>query len=433
MRRTLILLNVLLLSLLSVLTSEGCGRSRLSDREVRREQIRLNAATKKRELGAIKGDYEGTMDSGSIKSKQVALHLDVVEAPFNDNGGIDPVMMPQLSGFLKIFSGSDAFDSLNVVRGEYDPKRSVLELVVKDERLGEMQLSLEAVSQGFSGDWQAAALSLTGSMVLIRSGMSVIDRPGQGGGNTSPPDGNQDQISGSYVGYADDSARGVHYAASFQVRATNVPGQGMKYSVDVRLARGDDSTEFAIWKFDNPEFNSMTRKLTLRKEGINENFILSLNQGSISGEWTSAIYGRMGAVAASKDNAFRSSLPRASVRTGAHDVCLKNFGEANLPDHAALTMTVTPDLSADGRIRTQASMVFYLGDYNSAERFTCVLEQVDLDYISGRFQGVCRSLPNTEPMTISGAFNASGFEGRLTASGSNGADIRAGRCQEVTP
>jgi hypothetical protein len=427
-------IKVVIIGLLTVIAVEGCGRSRLSDREVRREQIRLNAETKKRELASIKGDYDGAMDSGAIKSKQVSLHLDVVEAPFNDNGGIDPVMMPQLSGFLRIYSGSDAFDSLNIVRGEYDPKRAVLELVVKDDRLGEMQLSLAAAMQGFTGEWQAAALSLTGTMKLSRSGLAIGDGTGQGGGEAlPPPDGNQDQISGSYIGYADDDARGAHYAASFQVRATSVPGQGMKYSVDVRLSRGLDSTEFSVWKFDNPEFNPLTRKMTLRKEGVNENFILTLNQGAISGEWTSAVYGRMGAVAASKDSSFRSSLPRATARTGAHDVCLKNFGEANLPEHGALTMTVTPDVSSDGKVRTQASMVFYLGAYNAPERITCTLEQVDLDYISGRFQGVCRSLPDTGPMIISGSFNSLGFDGRLTASGANGADIKAGRCQEASP
>ena len=432
MSKPSIFIGVLLINLLSVIAAEGCGRSRLSDREVRRDHIRLNAATKKRELAAIKGDYDGTMDSGTIKSRQVSLHLDVVEATFNDNGGIDPVMMPQLSGFLRIYSGSDAFDSLNVVRGEFDPKRSILELVVKDDRLGEMALSLDAAPDRFSGNWQAASLSLSGAMTLTRSGLTAEGRAGQGG-NTPATDSNQEQISGSYVGYADDDVRGVHYATSFQVRATNVPGQGMKFSVDVRLARGNDSGEFAIWKFDNPEFNPLSRKLTLRKDGVNENFILNINQGTISGEWTSAIFGRMGSLTASKVSTVMSSLPRASARTGAHDVCLKNFGEANLAEHGALTMTVTPDVGSDGKVRTQASMVFYLGSYNSEERFTCVLDQVDLDYISGRFQGLCRSLPNTEPMTVNGMFNGAGFAGRLTASGSKGADITAGRCQEVTP
>jgi len=420
--------NFLVLIALSIVFNGACGRSRLSDREVRREQIRLNAETKKRELGSIKGDYSGTMDTQSASSKPVALHLDVVEQPFNDNGGIDPVMMPQLSGYLRIYSGSDAFDNWNVIRGEFDPKRSSLELVVKDDRLGEMQLSLSASRLGFIGGWQATSLSMTGTMALIRDDSTNIGGPGQGGGDRPPTNG-QDQLSGSYVGYADDEARGVHFSASFLVRATTIPGQGMKFTVDVRLTRGSEATEFAVWKFDNPEFNALSRKLTLRKEGVNENFILSLNQGALTGEWTSAVFGRMGAVAASKDSTFRSSLPLALPRSGAHEICLKNFGEANLPEHAAITMAVTPDVGIDGKVRTQASIVFYLGDYNSSERFTCVLDQVELDYISGRFQGICRSLPNTEPMTISGSFKAAGFEGRLTASGSNGANITAGRCQ----
>ncbi len=422
--------------IIGTLNIQNCGRSRLSDREIRREQIRLNAETKKRELSAIKGDYTGAVDSGSSKSQPVALHLEVVEAPFNDNGGIDPVMMPQLSGFLKFpFSSNvngDEYLGFKITRGEYDPKRSKLELVVNHDQYGEMQLSLGADVDGFMGSWQALGLSMTGTMKLRRGGDTAIVQPGDG---QSPTSGTEPtKIAGSYTGFVNDDVRSTHYAATIQIRATNVAGQGLKLSADVRLARGDEANEFAIWKFDTVDFHPLTRRLSLRKDGVNETFLFTLNNETLSGEWSSAILGRMGVATLNKSSTVHSDLPRAKNRTGKHEVCLVNFGGANLPENAALTMTVTPDVASDGKVHAQSTIVFYLGAYDSPDRVACSLAQVDLDYISGRFQGVCGIQPNMEPFTISGMYTSAGFEGKLTASGSRGADLRAGRCknQEVS-
>jgi hypothetical protein len=429
-----------------------CGRSRLSDRETRREQIRLNAEMKKRELNAIKGDYAGLVNRDGApdargndgrnaprsaprsdsQKQRVSLHLEVIEVPFNDNGGIDPVMMPQLSGFLKFPFGStsgDEYLSFKITRGEYDPKRSALELVVNHGQYGDMNLSMTSMVGGFAGHWQALNLSANGTMTLIRDSETLVTDPASG----DRPPGTNIPLTGSYVGFVNDDERGVSYSASIQLRATNMPGQGMKLSADIQLARGTESSEFAIWKFDPVEFHPVTQKLTLRKDGVNESFLLTYSDGSMTGEWSSATLGRLGAAKLDKRSTPRSSLPPAHPRSGLHEVCLKNFGGANLPPNAALSTTVTPDVNGDGKVRTQASVVFYLGGYGSSERYTCVLEQIVLDYISGRFQGVCRSIANTEPFTVTGAFGSTGFDGQLLASGASGAKMISGRCSEDSP
>lgn len=420
--------GVLVTVITMLVCNQSCGRARLSDREVRREQIRLNAEMKKRELSQIKGDYTGAIDSGSNKSQPVALHLEVVEAPFNDNGGIDPVMMPQLSGFLKFpfgnSTGGEEYLGFKITRGEYDPVRTKLELVVNHEQYGEMQLSLNAGGDGFNGSWQALGLSMTGTMILTRGSETAVTQPGE-------TDALQTKIAGSYVGYVNDDTRKEHYKATLQIRATNVPGQGLKLSADVRLVRGDEGAEFVSWKYDTVDFHPLTRRLNLHKDGVNETFMFTLNQETLTGEWSSAILGRMGSASLSKNASPLSELPPAKKRSGLHEVCLTNFGGANLPPHAALTMTVTPDTAADGQVLVQASVLFYLGPYDSPERPTCALTKVSLDYISGRFQGVCEDHPNIEPFTLSGTFTSAGFAGRLVASGSRGADMTAGRCKET--
>ena len=424
----------------------------MSDRETRREQIRLNAEMKKRELNAIKGDYAGLVNRDGApdargndgrnaprsaprsdsQKQRVSLHLEVIEVPFNDNGGIDPVMMPQLSGFLKFPFGStsgDEYLSFKITRGEYDPKRSALELVVNHGQYGDMNLSMTSMVGGFAGHWQALNLSANGTMTLIRDSETLVTDPASG----DRPPGTNIPLTGSYVGFVNDDERGVSYSASIQLRATNMPGQGMKLSADIQLARGTESSEFAIWKFDPVEFHPVTQKLTLRKDGVNESFLLTYSDGSMTGEWSSATLGRLGAAKLDKRSTPRSSLPPAHPRSGLHEVCLKNFGGANLPPNAALSTTVTPDVNGDGKVRTQASVVFYLGGYGSSERYTCVLEQIVLDYISGRFQGVCRSIANTEPFTVTGAFGSTGFDGQLLASGASGAKMISGRCSEDSP
>ena len=401
----------------------ACGRSRLSDREIRREQIRLNAETKKRELSAIKGDYAGVIDSGDNKSQPVALHLEVIEAPFNDNGGIDPVMMPQLSGFLKFSFGSgNEYIGFNVVRGEYDPKRSKLELVVNQDQNGEMQLSLIGNDHGFSGGWQALKLSMTGTMTLRRGDDTAISNPSSGNGSNQPPTNDpENQIAGSYIGFANDNARNAHYLAAIILRSTSVPGQGMQLTADLKLSRGTDGSEYAIWKFDRVEFNALKRTLNLRKDGINEKFDFTLYQGVLTGKWSSAAYGPMGDITLSRNSPSRSGLPRAEARSGTHEVCLETNQNSN---QGALTLSVTPDTTSDAKVVVQASFVF---NYGTPEQFFCNLVDVELDYISGRFLGRCLNHENTGGgFAVTGLFDSTGFNGKLA--GAVAYNLAAGRC-----
>ena len=427
--RTICLVGILVIHL------QGCGRAKLSEREIRREQIRLNAENKKRELSTIKGDYAGTIDQALKQTQSVTLHLDVSEEPFNDNGGIDPIMMPQLSGFLKFPYGSrpgaDEYLGFKIIRGEFDPKRGALELVVNHEQYGEMKLSLSPNESGFTGSWQALTLSLTGTMSLVRTD-ARNQPPLNSNPNPSPGDGSSEQITGQYSGFADDETHQSHFAATVQLRSTNTP-QGLVLTADVRLARGGQSSEIGVWKFHEIAFNPLNGRLTLRKDGVNESFVAQLNHGTLSGEWFSAALGRMGALKLSKSDAMTSPLPRTPQLTGNHDVCLKNYGSANLPHNASISINTTPDLLSDGKIKAQSSLIFYLGDYGSTERATCVLEEVEIDFVSGRYHAVCRSLQNTEPLTITGQLSSNGFTGKVSASGSSGADASAGQCQGDQP
>ena len=419
----------------SLALHSACSKSRLSEREVRREQIRINAESKKRELSAIAGDYAGPLQqsSGVQRNQDVALHLEVIETPFNDNGGIDPVMMPQLSGFLKFPYGaagnSQEFLGFAIQRGEFDPVRGNLELVVKHEQYGDMQLTLSSNAEGFAGRWQALGLSLSGDMTLRKQTAAGIAVTTPSGG-PQPTPAPAESVTGSYFGYADDDARGTSYGTTLQIRSVNIPGKGFVLSGDIKLARGSEGREYALWKFETIDFNPLTGTLTLKKEASLESFVLTRNNSSLIGYWQSSSLGRLGAVSVQAAAPYpRSQLHVASERTGRYDVCLKNFGGARLYPQAAITLAVTPTSQADGKVNTQATMVFFVGDYDSDTRFTCSMVQVDLDYLSGRFQGLCKDLPNADPMTISGTFATPGFSGKLIASGGFGADISAGRCK----
>lgn len=406
--------NLVLVSFLVGISFMGCSRSRLSEREVRREQIRLNAETKKRELSAIAGDYSGVLITEDDRQQAVALRLDVLEAPFNDNGGIDPVMMPQLSGFLKFsFGSANEYLGFSITRGEYDPKRSVLELVVsQDAAKYEVQLSLVGDQVGFSGGWQAPTLKMSGQMTLRRGAATNI--AGNGGGGSEPGGDSLEQLSGAYKGYANDDARNAHYAAVLVLSTTNIPAQGTQLTAVISLQRGGVETEKALWSFDRVEFNPLRRTLILSKDGVREKFEFTLERGVLSGKWSASILGPMGDIVLSRTSPVASRLPRNAARSGAHSVCLRN---GDISSAAELRLTkLEPSSTGDGQVTAQSNFVF-LDDKNvfriDDSNVFCDLVDTKLDFITGRFSGTCPEHPNTGKFLIIGTFDEVGFNGSL--------------------
>src|SRR5690606_29640771 len=80
----------------------GCGNRRKSDRELRRDQIRVNAEAKRRELQNVKGRYYGYLEDAKERQLNVTLSLEIKDLPQDEEGEIDPVMVPSLTGFLRL-------------------------------------------------------------------------------------------------------------------------------------------------------------------------------------------------------------------------------------------------------------------------------------------------------------------------------------------
>jgi hypothetical protein len=393
--------------------------------------MRLNAETKKNELSQISGDYSGSMLSLNETPRNIVLHLTVTEEPYSQNGEIDPIMMPKLSGFLKFpvgTSNASEYYSFKIVRGDFDPKRQNLDLVVEHAEFGEMKLTMSLTPVGFTGSWQANSLSLVGTITLSRTSVQPHSEPEH---NQNGNEGNKppiDQVAGAYVGFAEENKSNTHFLLQIILKSNTTP-QGIALSADITIARGNNGAELATWKYDNIPFNPINGKLTLRKDSSSESFVGQLANGKISGDWYAASLGKLGRFEASSKSVPNSTLPRNAALSGVHDLCLSSFGGADLLEKSGISITVAQEPGTDGGIHVEASQIFYLGDYGSAPYESCHLSDVSLNFISGKFHGVCNSLPGTESFTVIGQIVNGEFAGTLTASGGRGAKLNSGRCR----
>jgi hypothetical protein len=150
----------------------GCAKNELSDRDIKKSQLTNDAEIKRRELLLVAGTYPGQMVQSNGITQVVLLTLEVKDIPTVVEGQIDPIMIPILTGYLKMFLGSGAnpneFIGFAVQKAEFDPNTEKLDLVLTHVDYKELLFALVRKEPTLNGNWTAPALSLSGTAALER-------------------------------------------------------------------------------------------------------------------------------------------------------------------------------------------------------------------------------------------------------------------------
>lgn len=153
----------------------GCSQGSLSERDARLEQLRLQADAKRRELGQVAGDYQGTLIQDPASPNDVALQLKIVDVPTSVEGQPEPVLMPALAGsftyYLGPVGGSDFF-VYAISRAGYDPNASRIEIQASNPQAGDLLITLFRTADRLEGTWTAPGLAVSGTLAVKRVGAS---------------------------------------------------------------------------------------------------------------------------------------------------------------------------------------------------------------------------------------------------------------------
>ncbi|MBY0371936.1 hypothetical protein K2X33_14720 [bacterium] len=146
----------------------------MSERDIRREQFRMNAESKRQELSIVAGHYQGVLlqkaNDGGFLEQEVEVDIQIKDIPRQIDGDVDPILTPILTGYLKLLVGSGVgeFLGFGVEKAEYDPKRFQLDLVCKNLKSEQIILSLAVAADNLSGTWTSPEASVSGEAKFER-------------------------------------------------------------------------------------------------------------------------------------------------------------------------------------------------------------------------------------------------------------------------
>lgn len=160
---------------LSVLTTlfivcGGCSKETLSERDLAREQARARADIKRFELDSIAGIYNGELTEASESTLNALLNLEAKDTPTPVDGQVDPILVPALTGYLRVIVGSGLAEHVNysVTRSEYDPSKKKLTFVASNTQFKDMYFSLDSENHRLSGSWNAPEAGTTGTATFLK-------------------------------------------------------------------------------------------------------------------------------------------------------------------------------------------------------------------------------------------------------------------------
>jgi hypothetical protein len=151
-------LGLLALSLLTV----GCAKDALSERDAKLNQAKNAAEAKRRELQPVVGFYTGALVLNG-NEQEMSLTIEIKDIPTPVEGSVDPVMVPTLSGYIKLTLGSYA-----ITKADFSPKTNKLDFVGSHVEFKDLIVSADVVGPDISGTWTAPSLSASGTLKLSR-------------------------------------------------------------------------------------------------------------------------------------------------------------------------------------------------------------------------------------------------------------------------
>lgn len=159
-------------ALLGILIFLGaCSQGKISERDIKRQQQQDQVSLKKQELESVSGTYSGLLKNEAGTDRDVILKLEVKDVASQPAGGVDPVVVPKLVGFLRFqFGGSDSKEYIDapLSETEFNLSQSTVYAVATHPQFDRMILRLEFEEPKLVGTWSASAVGASGTLDLSR-------------------------------------------------------------------------------------------------------------------------------------------------------------------------------------------------------------------------------------------------------------------------
>lgn len=247
----------------------ACSKPSLSERDTRLEQIRNNGEKKRTELELVAHDYEGALKASGVHLQDVVMHLEIKDVPYQEGGEVDPVMVPELTGYLRyVFGGSQSnseYINFSLQKADYDAKVKSLNLIFTNAQY--KTLSIEVVQDGdvLKGTWIAQALGDSGTIELVRED-NVTDKPAGVA------------LAGTYEGRLTNTHPDTNFAsqASITLVVTQDLSQPSGQRVTGKLRLYFSESEWDEFPFDSVDYNPITRVITAKSGSADSELQLTL-------------------------------------------------------------------------------------------------------------------------------------------------------------
>ena len=385
--------------------STSCARKKMSDRDSKREQVRSTADAKRQELALAAGLYRGFLKQNGV-DQDITLKLEIKDIPDTSTGEVDPILVPILTGSLRLTFGSTEtgeYYSYAIEKADFDPNRKKVDLVVNNEHFKQIVLSLEQFGDGFVGTWNAPTLSSSGETELHKAENPLTLQSS----NT--------EIRGDYQGFLvwDE----LHAVQNFTMNLqTSFNDSDVKLSTIAKLIFGTtDTGEQLVYKLDETEFNPITGVVSFKSKDSEISLRGRLENGVFDGEWIANNRGKMGKFQVSKKS---KPMPPdgysiLSSLKGVYQGALTNTSsQTNLPERFMIGLVTTPDPTSPRGIKISGNARLYLGPFDSTEFVEAACDSIQFDFFIRILTMKCAA-PGIGGLSIKGDVGASGITGPI--------------------
>ena len=351
----------------------SCSKNSVSDRDLKREQLRASAETKRAELKAIEGEYSGKTVQSNGKTQKVSLRLDIKDIPNAVEGQVDPVMTPILTGYLCFTFGQGCDPNTSpgyaVQKADYDPNRKALDLVV-DSSGESIIFSLIKTDSKLEGTWTMPTSVSSGTVSLELT-------------TTQSTGGIGEQLRGEYQGILLREGK-MYHLGQLNIQTSFQPPEGLKATATLKLICGEwNSTEYMTYRFDKVQFNPVTGQIIFRQEGTD--IVLSGNwsEGEVTGEWSSQYTGNLGSIKFKKSGPVDVTGAGKTFEAlmGTYQGKLINTNpSSNLPERIQIAFVTAQDLTTSNGLKVTGNMRLYFGPFGSIEYSELAFSEVQYNY-----------------------------------------------------
>lgn len=159
------------LLIISLLAGSACSPKTMSQRDLQKQKDAGAAETKKTELEGVAGKYIGELRGDDDYQQRIRLTLEVRSVPVQQEGSVDPIMVPKLLGGVRFILGSEEaqeFIDLTIKEGEFVKPTDHIELLMSHDEVGDLFMSVDRKKDGkqLTGTWRAPKQGLEGTIVL---------------------------------------------------------------------------------------------------------------------------------------------------------------------------------------------------------------------------------------------------------------------------